>query len=582
MIPASRFRFPARSRLLPAVRLSLAEAGGPPGDPRAGRAGLPAVAAALLLAGLPLGFIAIEAVAGGLGLGLLGDGRVLQAGLNTLVTALASTVAALVLGGGAALLAGLTDLPGRRGFAALALLPMLIPSQVAALAWGRAFDPAGPLARVLGLGGFGPNPLESAWGVWLVMGVEHMPIAFLAVIGAVTRIPAEPAEAARVAGAGPSAALAVAARPLVAPALAAAAALSLVSAAGNFGVPALLGIPGDYPVLSTLIYQRLSGFGPAALGEAAALAGLLGLGTLGLLRLQSQMAGRAARVADGGRLVPRLTLGRRRRQIAGAAWMLMIALSLLPLAALVAASLVPAPGVPLTAATASLDGYRAALDLRHGAGGAVITSAWLALVTALVSVAVALPLGLLAARGAPAARLAAGGFDLALALPGTVFAIGVILAFLPPLPGIGLTLYGTPAILLAAYLGRFPGLVLAPVRAAAERLDPAPEQAARLAGAGFPARIRVGAWPALAGPAAGGALLVLLTAFNELTLSALLWSRGAETVGVAIYARQAEGDSAGAAALSVVALAAALGLAGLAFRMIARLPGLESAFGDRP
>ncbi|WP_372003748.1 ABC transporter permease subunit [Tistrella mobilis] len=562
--------------------MALAEAGGPPGDPRAGRAGLPAVAAALLLAGLPLGFLAVEAVAGGLGLGLLGDGRVLQAGLNTLVTAIASTAIALALGGGAALLAGLTDLPGRRAFAALALLPMLIPSQIAALAWGRAFDPAGPLARASGLGGFGPNPLESAWGVWLVMGVEHMPIAFLAVIGAVTRIPAEPAEAARVAGAGPSAALAVAARPLVAPALAAATALSLVSAAGNFGVPALLGIPGDYPVLATLIYQRLSGFGPAALGEAAALAGLLGLGTLGLLRLQSLMAGRAARVADGGRLVPRLPLGARRRQLAIPAWMLMIALSLLPLTALIAASLVPAPGVPLTPATASLDGYRAALDLRHGAGGALLTSAWLALVTALIAMAVALPLGLLAARGAPGARLAAGGFDLALALPGTVFAIGVILAFLPPLPGIGLTLYGTPAILLAAYLGRFPGLVLAPVRAAAERLDPAPEQAARLAGAGFLARIRVGAWPALAGPAAGGGLLVLLTAFNELTLSALLWSRGAETVGVAIYARQAEGDSAGAAALSVIALAAALGLAGLAFRMIARLPGLESAFGDRP
>ena len=97
MIPAFRLRFPARPRL------PLTEAGGPPGDPRAGRAGLPAVAAALLLAGLPLGFIAVEAVAGRLGLGLLGDGRVLQAGLNTLVTALASTVAALVLGGGAAL-----------------------------------------------------------------------------------------------------------------------------------------------------------------------------------------------------------------------------------------------------------------------------------------------------------------------------------------------------------------------------------------------------------------------------------------------------------------------------------------------
>ena len=117
--------------------------------------------------------------------------------------------------------------------------------------------------------------------------------------------------------------------------------------------------------------------------------------------------------------------------------------------------------------------------------------------------------------------------------------------------------------------------------AAAGRLDPAPEQAARLAGAGVARRILAGAWPALAGPAAGGALLVLLTAFNELTLSALLWSRGAETIGVAIYARQAEGDTAAAAALALASLVASLALALAGLRLLARLPGLNAVFGDQ-
>lgn len=554
---------------------------GPAGDPRAARAGLLPVAAALLLAGLPLALLAIEAIAAIPGTAGVSHARVAEAALNTIVTAIISTTIALALGGGLALLVALTDMPGRRALSGLALLPMLIPSQIAALAWGRLFDPAGPVAGWVGLTSFGAHPLEGAAGVWLVMGLEHSPIGFLAVIGAATRIPAEPAEAARIAGAGPAAALAVAARPLIRPALAAAAALGLISAAGNFGVPALLGIPGAYPVMATLIYQQMSGFGPAGLGDVARLAALLGLGTLILLHLSSRAAGRAARVADSGRIIGRLPLRRGRRLLSVLVWAPMLAISLGPLLALIAASLVPAPGVPLTATTASLDGFRMMLDPRHGALGAMATSAVLASLAAMASVLIAVPIGLFAARGGRAARLGAGAFDLALAMPGTVFAIAIILMLLPPLPVLDISLYGTPFILLAAYLGRFPALVLAPVMAAAGRLDPAPEQAARLAGAGVARRILAGAWPALAGPAAGGALLVLLTAFNELTLSALLWSRGAETIGVAIYARQAEGDTAAAAALALASLVASLTLALAGLRLLARLPGLNAAFGDQ-
>ena len=46
-----------------------------------------------------------------------------------------------------------------------------------------------------------------------------------------------------------------------------------------------------------------------------------------------------------------------------------------------------------------------------------------------------------------------------------------------------------------------------------------------------------------------------MTALNELTLSALLWSAGNETIGVQIFSMQYEGNSTGAAALSVMSLA---------------------------
>ena len=75
-------------------------------------------------------------------------------------------------------------------------------------------------------------------------------------------------------------------------------------------------------------------------------------------------------------------------------------------------------------------------------------------------------------------------------VPGTVVALAMILAFLPPLPLIGVSLYGTGAILLIAYLARFLPLVLRPVAAAAAAAgDPAQDEAARIAGISLPRRL---------------------------------------------------------------------------------------------
>ncbi|MFN3711873.1 MAG: hypothetical protein ACK4S8_15135, partial [Alishewanella aestuarii] len=63
--------------------------------------------------------------------------------------------------------------------------------------------------------------------------------------------------------------------------------------------------------------------------------------------------------------------------------------------------------------------------------------------------------------------------------------------------------------------------------------------------------------------------LILMTAMNELTLSALLWSSGHETIGVMVFSLQYEGNSTAAAAVSVLStllLFALCALAELALR----------------
>jgi len=543
------------------------------GDPAlAGAAG----AYVLLFCALPLLRLFAEGLAQpDAAMAMLGGRATLRALQNTVVSGLGSTLVSVVVGGGLALAIGLTDIRRRGVLALLCLLPMLIPPQIAALAWIRLLD-AGTPARALldAVTGPWPNhPLYSGGGVVWIMGLEHAALVFLAVTAAIRGLPCDLIEAARAAGArGPRILLGIL-LPLLRPAFLAGAALAFVSAIGNFGVPALLGIPGRYSVLTTLIYQRLSGFGPSVLGEVAALALVLAvLAALGL-GLQRWAASRAPVLVRTGPTGPILPLGRARPWAEAALWLVVGVLSIAPLLALLASALVPALGVELSLDTVSLDQFGYILFRHDATRRAFLNSALLAGAAALATAAVGLVLAYYAgARRWRTMRWLDTLADLPYALPGVLTAIAAILLLLRPLPILGGSLYGTLWIILAAYLGRFLALALRPVAAAIAQADPAPEEAARLAGARGPRRLAGILLPAVAPAVATGAILVFLTAFNELTVSALLWSRGSETVGVMVFSLQAEGAATAASAVAVVTVLVTLGLAGLATLFARRLP----------
>ena len=146
-------------------------------------------------------------------------------------------------------------------------------------------------------------------------------------------------------------------------------------------------------------------------------------------------------------------------------------------------------------------------------------------------------------------------------MPGVVLAIAAILLFLKPLPILGVSLYNTVWIILFCYLARFLVLGLRPV---VERLSPARSHArgsvADRRRAPRRGGLRTIIVPLVAPTAAAGALLIFLTAFNELTVSALLWSSGSETLGVVFFSFQQGGDSTYAAALGVLTVAVSVAL----------------------
>jgi len=78
-------------------------------------------------------------------------------------------------------------------------------------------------------------------------------------------------------------------------------------------------------------------------------------------------------------------------------------------------------------------------------------------------------------------------------------------------------------------------LGLRPLISSYYRIDRTLEEAAQIAGARLLRRLTTIVFPLAAPAASAGALLVFLTAFNELTVSALLWSSGSETLGVIFF-----------------------------------------------
>jgi iron(III) transport system permease protein len=399
-------------------------------------------------------------------------------------------------------------------------------------------------------------------GIAWVMGLEHMPLVLLSVATGLATLPRDLIEAARVVGArGPRIVFSVV-LPAIMPSVLAGAMLAFVSGVGNFGVPALLGIPGRLTLLTTLIYQRLNGFGPSVLGEVAAISLLLiGLAGAALL-LHALLQRRATHLDRAAVSGTALQLGHWRWPVAAAVWGLLIVVSVLPLLALVTSALVPAVGVSFGLDTLSFSNFDHLLNGNEAVRRAFANSGVLAASAALVCVLVALPLSYFAhVRRSRLARALDAVVQAPYAVPGTVLSLGVIIVYLQPLPVIGISIYNTIAILLVAYLARFLLLAQRPVSAAIATLDPALDEAGAMVGARALWRMAAIVTPAALPSALAGALLVFMMAFNELTVSALLWSTGNETLGVMVFQLQYEGNSPAAAALATLAVAITLLLA---------------------
>ncbi|MDQ3663543.1 MAG: ABC transporter permease subunit [Actinomycetota bacterium] len=461
---------------------------------------------------------------------------------TTLLLAVVVTVFAVPLGVLTALALRRADLPVRGFWRVAVLLPVLVPEFVLGYSWQQAYGRAGFTDTLMGV----PFPgVVGPVGVVVVLVVNAVPIAYLlTAVGLAARAEPDLERAARASGAGSLAVLRTVTLPLLRPALAAASVLVFVLTLASFAVPQVLGAPAGVTTVTTRIYADLSlGADPSSFVEAVTLALLLVLLAVVVVAPADAVLGprlRSVRVADSGGSPVAVSRGAGGRWAAvGLGSYLLVAVGL-PLFALAAASVTRAVGLPPSPDNWTGEHFGQLLDQRtfDAIGRSVGLAVAAASVLTLLGTAVAVLERRRTGRGLGTL------VTLTLVLPGSTLAVALLLAYGRWLSGLGL--------ILLAYLAKLWAFAHRPISAALDRLPPGELHAARASGATALTAARTVALRPLAPALAAAWLVCFVTALHEVTMSALLYGPGSETLAVVVLNSQELGRIGPTAALSVL------------------------------
>ncbi|MGV2966455.1 iron ABC transporter permease [Paenibacillus sp. FSL H8-0317] len=501
---------------------------------------------------------------------------------NTVYIVIGSTVFSLVIGTALAWVVAYTDIRHKSALHMGIMLCFILPSYVLTLSWSSFTGSQSWLAHLLQWihPDLAPWSMYSMGGIVFVMGIHHFPLVYMFTLDVLRKIPRDLEWAARAGGASRIEVFRRITLPLVLPGLTAGGLLVFLASLDNFGIPAFLGTPVNISVLSTLIYEEIIGFGPSAFARGASLSVLLGAAAVVGSLLQWILL-RKSHASDTMQpdLTPRYNLGRMRKPLTFAIWAGLALITIIPLSSMISMSLKRAYGLGLTRANMTLDNYRYILFENERVWQAIQNSLVLSLVTMLACLIIGSGFAYIRVlKPNQFNKIAELATAVPYTLPGIVFALSMILVWMEPVPGWNPGIYGTMTILFIAYICRFLILQIRSSVTSFMQLDASMEEAARISGAGFWRKWTAVLLPLLLPGILTGGMLVFLTALTELTVSALLYSSGSQTIGVTIFSFEQAGDTLYSTALSslIVALIATGGVILLIAQRWATRKGVKS------
>ncbi len=489
------------------------------------------------------------------------DSGNLAAMWNTIKIAFWVTLLGTIVGTFYAWLLGRSDIPAKGLMRALFNIPYMFPPFLGAMAWDLLLNGRSGYLNKLLVSVFGlesaPININTLGGIVFVELSYYFPFVFMQVVSALERMDPTLEECARIAGAKQMTVIRKITLPLVVPAISAGALLILTTSLAHFGVPSILGFSQGIYTLPTKIYAVISRAGGSFEGirQGAALSIMLVLVVFTALVIQKKILSSGSYdIIKGKSMRPTLIKLRGARiplLILCIATLVLIVI--VPLVMIFLVSMVKAYGLPLVPENFTLNNYKK-IFAASGTIDSVKNSLFVSIAAGVICMFLGTLIAYVVQKIRPKGKEVLEVLSvLPYSLPGTVLAIGVILAWSGNI--LNISLYNTIWIILVAYIARYLSFSMKSSSAALLQVHPSLEEAARTCGASHMESLTDVTLPLIRPAMVSGFFLIFLPAMREVTTSILLYGPYTRTLGVQIYSLRDAGMIPQAAALGSVAIA---------------------------
>ena len=459
---------------------------------------------------------------------------------NTFTAAFATMILGTAIAFPLAWLVGRTNLYGKKFFRFLFVVTYMVPPYVGAMAWLRLMNPnVGTInqwLRALLHLSDAPGPLNvyTVPGMIWVLTSFYYPYAFITISRAMEKMDPSLEEASRVSGASPLKTVFTITLPMMTPSLIAGALLVFVSAMSCYGIPSIIGKPGNVNTVTTRIVEYVS-LGQQGLNDATALSVVLMLVALIILFISDVVLAKRQYITVSGKSVKPAIVDLR-------SWRIPMTL----IVSLFAVIMVLIPFITILYTSFKIDVGKnvwapgnftlanwTTVFARAETLGCLKNSLIYASITATIGLVIACVMSYLLQRTRIRGRNIPNFLiTLGSGTPSVVIALGLIMTMRG---NFGVNIYGTAYIMIIAYLVKYLMMGMRTVVSAMSQIHVSMEESSQISGASWLTTMRRITGPLIFPSIAAGWFLIFIPSFYELSMTTLLYSSTTKTIGFQLY-----------------------------------------------
>ncbi len=476
---------------------------------------------------------------------------------NTVVTASLSMVFGVLIAFPLAWLVGRTNLYGKKFFRTLFVMTYMVPPYVGAMAWLRLLNPTVGNLNVFLQNLFHlsetPFDIYSIGGLVWVLTTFYYPYAFITISRAMEKMDPSLEEASKVSGASPIKTVATVTLPMMLPSIVAAALLVFVSAASCYGIPSIIGAPGQIDTVTTRIIDFVYIGSQEGLTDATTLAVFLMIIANIVLYVSTFVVGKRQYITVSGKSTrPNIVdLGRWRIPITILVCLFALVVVVIPFVTVALTSFTVNMGKPISLQNMTLK-YWKTIFTRKAIMGSAKNSLVSATMAASFGIVISCVMAYLLTRTrVKGRRIPDFLITVGSGTPSVVIALSLIMTMSGKF---GINIYNTLIIMIIAYMIKYLLMGMRTVVSAMTQIHPSLEEAPLVSGASWLRSFKNVTIPLIGPSVVAGWFLIFMPCFYELTMSTLLYSTDTKTLGYELFTYQTYHSQQTASALATAIL----------------------------